>query len=227
MPFKYSEEDIGDFFYEKHCQIVAVRLHLDEDRRSKGFAHVEFSDKASLDIALSFDNAPLEGRQIRVDVSEKRSNRDDRYGGNKPPRSNQNRDNNFKDNNRGPDNRGSDNRGSDGRNWAGGRGQAQTQGSGARPAPYGGAGGNNRSNNGNDRDRPNRDNGRPSERDTKSAPPSKDTSTSDVLEPPKERKVVQIKPRTLPVDTIGQPTASSSSIFGGGKPRDELAYEVR
>lgn len=44
---------------------------------------------------------------------------------------------------------------------------------------------------------------------------------------PKERKRVQLAPRTLPVEDIGKPLAArTADIFGGGKPHDEFAYEV-
>ena len=39
------------------------------------------------------------------------------------------------------------------------------------------------------------------------------------------RPIIKIQPRTLPVETVGQPIAASQSIFGGAKPRDEKAYE--
>ena len=42
------------------------------------------------------------------------------------------------------------------------------------------------------------------------------------------RPIIKLQPRTLPVETVGQPVAAAQtaqSIFGGAKPRDEIAYE--
>jgi RNA recognition motif. (a.k.a. RRM, RBD, or RNP domain) len=44
-------------------------------------------------------------------------------------------------------------------------------------------------------------------------------------QPPPERKALDLKPRTAPIEDIGKPVASTS-IFGEGKPRDETALEV-
>lgn len=45
--------------------------------------------------------------------------------------------------------------------------------------------------------------------------------------PPATRKKIVLAPRTLPVETIGKPVVVKAEIFGGGKPHDEIEYEVR
>jgi RNA recognition motif-containing protein len=50
------------------------------------------------------------------------------------------------------------------------------------------------------------------------------TATTEV---PVQRPKIILKPRTLPTEDINKPVNTNSSIFGGGKPQDYMAYEVR
>lgn len=54
--------------------------------------------------------------------------------------------------------------------------------------------------------------------------------------PPGERRRLQLAPRSKPINATATPgtgpapapaSAKKASIFGGGKPHDEFAYEVR
>ena len=53
----------------------------------------------------------------------------------------------------------------------------------------------------------------------------KDIPSSESSSPPK-RSMVTLLPRTLPIEDVGK-VVSTAGIFGGGKPRDELAFKVR
>ena len=49
-------------------------------------------------------------------------------------------------------------------------------------------------------------------------------TASTPISPP-SRPVINLSPRTQPIEQIGMPTAAAASIFGGGKPVDVLASE--
>lgn len=44
--------------------------------------------------------------------------------------------------------------------------------------------------------------------------------------PAEGRKRLQLKPRTKPLDAPAPEPARNASIFGGGRPHDDLEYEV-
>eukprot|EP00462_Mataza_sp_D1_P002219 CAMPEP_0175101980 /NCGR_PEP_ID=MMETSP0086_2-20121207/8151_1 /TAXON_ID=136419 /ORGANISM="Unknown Unknown, Strain D1" /LENGTH=476 /DNA_ID=CAMNT_0016376677 /DNA_START=40 /DNA_END=1470 /DNA_ORIENTATION=- len=77
LDFRATEDDVADFFHM--CKIDDIRLPR-RDGQSRGYCHVEFVDKESLEIAMEAHGVSWKGRQLRVDlVREKR--RDDRRGG--------------------------------------------------------------------------------------------------------------------------------------------------
>jgi RNA recognition motif-containing protein len=45
----------------------------DQDGRTKGFAHIEFTDQEGVARAISYTNTDLKGRQIRVEYSKETS----------------------------------------------------------------------------------------------------------------------------------------------------------
>ena len=60
----------------------------------------------------------------------------------------------------------------------------------------------------------------------KSAPKKAEKKATE--EESKERKKLELKPRTKPLESISTSSSTrSSAIFGGAKPRDELAFEQR
>ena len=70
MSYSTNEPNIRKLL--KDCgEIKGVRIALGEDGKMKGFAHVEFEDAESAEKAMKFNGADLDGRNIKVDISEK------------------------------------------------------------------------------------------------------------------------------------------------------------
>jgi len=66
LGFRTTENGIRDFFYE--CgEIKDVRISLDEEGRSRGFAYVEFENSQAAKSALEYNGAELDGRYLRID----------------------------------------------------------------------------------------------------------------------------------------------------------------
>ncbi|KAK9473014.1 uncharacterized protein V1510DRAFT_415786 [Dipodascopsis tothii] len=70
-----DEEILGDFFSKG--KIESVRIVCDHDGRPKNFGYVEFTDRASLEEAMTLNGAELEGRTLRVNVADPPRERDD------------------------------------------------------------------------------------------------------------------------------------------------------
>lgn len=69
-------------------------------------------------------------------------------------------------------------------------------------------------------------NNNPNEKPRERGAPSADAAPSNPESPSStNRPKLELKPRTLPVEKIGEPIANSD-IFGGAKPNDLLAYEA-
>lgn len=72
LSYKASETSIEDFFSD--CgKILAVRIAKMSDGKSKGFCHVDFDDEEGVENALKKNNEEFEGRNIRVDKTQPRS----------------------------------------------------------------------------------------------------------------------------------------------------------
>ena len=69
LDFNTAEPEIDDLF--RDLNLDTIRLIRDNATgKTKGFAYVEFIDRESLERALTFDGEQLNGRSIRIDVSE-------------------------------------------------------------------------------------------------------------------------------------------------------------
>ena len=74
MNFRTTVDGLKEAFGD--CgEIVDIRISLGEDSRPRGFAHIDFASKDAQDKAINKNGLNLDGRQLRVDISE-----------NKPPR---------------------------------------------------------------------------------------------------------------------------------------------
>jgi len=66
LGFRTTENGIREFFYD--CgEIKDVRISLDEEGRSRGFAYVEFETSQAAKTALEYNGADLDGRYLRID----------------------------------------------------------------------------------------------------------------------------------------------------------------
>ena len=68
ISYNCTENDLKNFF--KDCgQIADIRLAKKENGKLKGFAHVDFENKESMDKALKKNGIELHGRTLKIDVS--------------------------------------------------------------------------------------------------------------------------------------------------------------
>lgn len=219
-----TRDDIGNFFTDQGCTVKDVIMT--ENNTS---AELELENAVSVQRALEQNNAPAawDGRPLRVDPfgeAPRQSNSYDRGAGGRGGYGQDSRGGN------GQDYRQQDNRG--GRNRGGGGG-----------GDYYSSGGGGRGRNDYDRDnrsRNTRSDHRQGQTPRTSSPHSSTGSfhsgfggaatgggagSSSVGA---TRPKLQLKPRTLPTSEIAAPApavSKSASIFGGGKPHDELEYE--
>merc|ERR1712131_100397 len=206
LPTTIVQGDVDAIFAEQ--KVKSVRMVRDRETASfKGYVYVEFEDQESLEEALRFDGAQIEGSQrIRVDIAEQKRDRNDggrggrggRGGGRGGHRGGHRGDD--RGGHRGDD-RGEPHprRGSDGRDRyddrRGGYGQDRQQG-------Y-------------NRDRP------PAERPPREEP--RESSDAPPAAASGGRRRLQLKPRTNPAP-VGEHDRSSA-IFGAAKPREQVLAE--
>ena len=50
-------------------------------RKAKGFCHVDFDSSDAVQTAITYAGQDLDGREVRVDASQPRQNRDSGFGG--------------------------------------------------------------------------------------------------------------------------------------------------
>lgn len=80
LGFKTSERTVASFFAD--CgRVVDVRIAKGEDGRSRGFCHLDFDSADAVEKAKGKQNLNLDGREVRVDASEAKGNR--QGGGNR------------------------------------------------------------------------------------------------------------------------------------------------
>lgn len=71
LGFKTNDYSIKNFF-SKVGNVVNVRIAKHEDGKAKGFCHVDFDTKEAAEAAVGLAGQNLDGRDIRVDMSEPR-----------------------------------------------------------------------------------------------------------------------------------------------------------
>jgi len=196
--FSINENQLGGFLTSIGCDVKHINIHR-LDGRSRGFAHVEFFDRKSLEIAVNQNGTTFEGRYLKVDVSQGRKSKslynDDRGENNPRDRQRDRRDQT-----------GYGNKFQNRENNNGGYHPAERDQ--RRASNYGGRGGSG---------------GRNVDGNSAEIPPEGIPSPAPV---PTVRPKLELKARTLPIEAVGKPAQTATSIFGEGKPRDEAAYEV-
>jgi nucleolin len=72
LGFKTTQAGLKDFF--SSCgEVKDVRIPMGDDGRPKGFAHIEFDSHASVKSAAALNGQELDGRALRLDISQKSS----------------------------------------------------------------------------------------------------------------------------------------------------------
>ncbi len=71
LGFRTNEDSVRKFF-SKVGNVVGVRIAKQEDGKAKGFCHVDFDAQEAAQAALALAGQNLDGREIRVDMSEPR-----------------------------------------------------------------------------------------------------------------------------------------------------------
>lgn len=68
LNFKSTEEGIKNFF--KGCgKILDVRIAKNQNGKVKGFAHVDFDSKKSVELAMKKNNCRLDKRRLRIEIA--------------------------------------------------------------------------------------------------------------------------------------------------------------
>jgi nucleolin len=80
LGFNTNEQSIKKFF-SRAGNIVGVRIAKHEDGKAKGFCHVDFDSSDAVQTAITYAGQDLDGREVRVDASQPRQNRDSGFGG--------------------------------------------------------------------------------------------------------------------------------------------------
>jgi len=92
LTYQQTEEELQNFF-EDCGEVVSVRIAKDRETnkvgfasfssllQSKGFGHVEFTNKTSVESAMKKNGDSLNGRNIKVDVAAERQSSSGSFGG--------------------------------------------------------------------------------------------------------------------------------------------------
>lgn len=73
LSYSTTNDSLREFFAD--CgEIKDVRVGMRPDGKSKGFAHVEFTDEAGAQAAIKKHDETLDGRRIKVDMAQRKSN---------------------------------------------------------------------------------------------------------------------------------------------------------
>lgn len=223
ISFSASREDVGFYFERLGCNITKLDLLTHPNGRSLGNAVIEFEDSNSLDVCLQASGSEIFGRKIRTSLNNdafmkhdrRPDNRSDRGGGRGGRGGYNDRDNRTSREHRDyRESRDSGGRG-DYRDRRSDRQQDRGQDSRG------------------DRSQQDARFGRQTEtrqqpRSNPGAPRPADRLEAAISAsaPLAERPKLVLAPRTVPLESVGQPT-SKSSIFGEGHANDNLAYEKK
>ena len=227
LSYQVTDDILGSFFVDGGCNVLDAHVYQ-YNGRSNGFGVVIFEDENSFNESKNANNADLMERKINVRLTYDEVKRHHGSGG-KQDRPGYN---NYNNNNSRPSTTGrGDIRTKDGQSPR--EGQRDNYRDRDNSGRGGGGGGRDQNRNRDDRrgyggGRGGRDGGRDN-REHRDAP-EKDTeksTTPATPEVPTVRKALQINPRTLPVEKVGEVVGSPSGLFGSGKPRDELEYVCR
>merc|ERR1711892_361979 len=198
LPQNIVQGDVDAIFAEQ--KVKSVRMVRDRETAAfKGYVYVEFEDLASLEEAIGFDGAQIDGAQrLRVDIAEQKRDRGGDRGGRGGGRG-------------GGCGGGGDREHGGGHRGGGGFGGGHRGGDryGDRDSDYGGGrGGYGRD----ERPRQPRE-----EQPLRNDPPAEGGSSG------RTRPKLNLKPRSKPADDNAE--ARPSSIFGNAKPREEVLKE--
>jgi nucleolin len=80
LGFNTNEQSIKKFF-SRAGNIVGIRIAKHEDGKAKGFCHVDYDSAEAVQTAIGYAGQDLDGREVRVDASQPRQNRDSGFGG--------------------------------------------------------------------------------------------------------------------------------------------------
>jgi len=243
LNFQTTSATLREYFDAGGCKsIEAAAVATDETGRSKGFGHVQFRDRADILLALTAHETECEGRRIKVYVESKKTHvgggggyrersgsRDGgRMGGGDRGRGGgrggYDGGRGGYDGGRGGGGGGGGDRyrqaggGEEGGDWSRG---ARREGGGAGRGGGGRGGGGGGGGRGGERPKDNQ----PGAEGAAAEQGSEGADGSSAPAGPKVRPVLQLAPRTKPVDEVGAPIAAAASIFGEAKPRDEAAIE--
>ncbi|XP_003742137.1 eukaryotic translation initiation factor 4H [Galendromus occidentalis] len=218
LPERVVQADIDEIF--NGLNIRSIRLVRDKETdRFKGYCYVEFDSRDTLERALDYDEAQVNGKVIKVDIADGRRN--DR-GGNRGGRGGDRRG--FQDN-RPP------NRDNQGFNQGGYGDRLQGRGgNGGFRDNFGGSRDNFRGDMAASRDFQGPAWGMRRDQRRNNGPPDNFARQGEFKEPTREdselRPKLKLAPRTVaaPVADIAD-TSTRSKIFGAAKPRDEKVYE--
>lgn len=79
LGFRTTKESI-EYFFQSCGAVKDVRIALGEDERPRGFAHVEFHSNAEAQEAMKMAGQSLDGRALRLDLSQSKPRRTDGGG---------------------------------------------------------------------------------------------------------------------------------------------------
>jgi RNA recognition motif-containing protein len=79
LPHDTTESELRAYFHHASCDCHSISVPVDKvTGRGRGFAHIEFKDKATMVRALTANGKTIKGRTVTVEVGRSQGNRGDR-----------------------------------------------------------------------------------------------------------------------------------------------------